>query len=555
METVSQRFFTTFMFLCLLTACLLVACGGSKPGLDGGGAQPAGDAGLEANAPRGDAGLDADANSNPAALDAGTCAQGLTRCGNVCADTSSDPAHCGACGTSCKSTESCQLGVCTPKPPTIIQDNFASAANLPASTRSFEATVRFSEPVTGVADGVTVNGGAVVDAIKTIDPANYSIRFDGLYNATTFTVQFGAKIQSLAGVALQPTQRTIVVGGKVLYVVVGGRGTKDGSTPANAMASISAAISTAHAEPGTDVWVAEGTYHEELSMLPPDAVYGGWDQAFATRDVAAHPTIVQLGGEVLNVGSGAGGEAVVDGLTLQANEPYNPTDTSSTEAVYVHPGAESLLLRNCGIEHTGGYQGWGIYAGGRNVTVERCSINVSGGFDNHVAYGSGRFLSNLMFATDGSVYGGGTTLVLVGNTIVTTATLGHGVDFTVPGGVVADNVFIGKGTAVSALSSGPYRLENNAFWGWNTLYFSPGTAEVNSVATLNNSSAIGASIASQNVVVDPKLDAQGRPTKDTPNQIRTGGRSLVDPAYGPAPWDVTGAPRTAPYSIGAYQIN
>ena len=43
------------------------------------------------------------------------CAPGLAACGDVCADLSSDPANCGACGTSCAGG-ACTAGVCPPGP-------------------------------------------------------------------------------------------------------------------------------------------------------------------------------------------------------------------------------------------------------------------------------------------------------------------------------------------------------------------------------------------------------------------------------------------------------
>ena len=45
------------------------------------------------------------------------CAAGLTRCKvgkkKPCVDLTTDPAHCGACGTACAAGETCAAGVCT----------------------------------------------------------------------------------------------------------------------------------------------------------------------------------------------------------------------------------------------------------------------------------------------------------------------------------------------------------------------------------------------------------------------------------------------------------
>ena len=41
------------------------------------------------------------------------CAAPLVNCGGVCVDLSSDPANCGACGTTCRVFETCEAGECS----------------------------------------------------------------------------------------------------------------------------------------------------------------------------------------------------------------------------------------------------------------------------------------------------------------------------------------------------------------------------------------------------------------------------------------------------------
>jgi hypothetical protein len=40
------------------------------------------------------------------------CPQGSQQCGNVCANTQTDPLHCGDCQTACRSNEVCAAGNC-----------------------------------------------------------------------------------------------------------------------------------------------------------------------------------------------------------------------------------------------------------------------------------------------------------------------------------------------------------------------------------------------------------------------------------------------------------
>ncbi|AUX41415.1 uncharacterized protein SOCE26_028270 [Sorangium cellulosum] len=54
----------------------------------------------------------------PACSDGGTttpaCEAPRTQCDGVCVDASTDPSHCGTCGTTCASGETCSAGVCAP---------------------------------------------------------------------------------------------------------------------------------------------------------------------------------------------------------------------------------------------------------------------------------------------------------------------------------------------------------------------------------------------------------------------------------------------------------
>src|SRR5262249_22690476 len=62
----------------------------------------------------GDAYLDAivAADAGSARIHPPRCALGEVLCGAECADPAKDPAHCGACGHACATTEVCSQGVC-----------------------------------------------------------------------------------------------------------------------------------------------------------------------------------------------------------------------------------------------------------------------------------------------------------------------------------------------------------------------------------------------------------------------------------------------------------
>ncbi|HSO33752.1 MAG TPA: hypothetical protein VLT33_14565 [Labilithrix sp.] len=77
-----------------------VACSSEVPIGEGVG-QKAGALGAVGQAPKSD----------------GSCDVRLTACGGTCRDLGSDEANCGACGTICAPTNTCESGACTPPAP------------------------------------------------------------------------------------------------------------------------------------------------------------------------------------------------------------------------------------------------------------------------------------------------------------------------------------------------------------------------------------------------------------------------------------------------------
>ncbi|MBN1418545.1 MAG: hypothetical protein JXP34_07185 [Planctomycetes bacterium] len=108
--------------------------------------------------------------------------------------------------------------------------------------------------------------------------------------------------------------------------------------------SIQAAIDASAA--GDTIRVAEGTYHERLTVAKPLAIEGGWNVTFLSQDPALRPTIIAGPdrAEVILFRL-SGGNTVFDGFTIQRSESA-PTVRSPNSAIrIVAVNAQISVLR------------------------------------------------------------------------------------------------------------------------------------------------------------------------------------------------------------------
>jgi len=103
----------------------------------------------------------------------------------------------------------------------------------------------------------------------------------------------------------------------ILYVDgATGSDTTDCTNPAAPCATIGYALS--QAESGDEIRVAEGTYTETLGIGITVTLRGGYEAAGWTRDITAHPTIVDGGGaDAVVIWIGSGATVTVEGFTVQ----------------------------------------------------------------------------------------------------------------------------------------------------------------------------------------------------------------------------------------------
>jgi len=86
--------------------------------------------------------------------------------------------------------------------------------------------------------------------------------------------------------------------------------------PSDPCGSIQQAIDLATV-PGDEVWVATGTYFENLSISHGVRLRGGWDDSFATQNPEAYPTTVDGGGNHVVTVMATTGAVWIEGLVIQ----------------------------------------------------------------------------------------------------------------------------------------------------------------------------------------------------------------------------------------------
>ena len=208
-----------------------------------------------------------------------------------------------------------------------------------------------------------------------------------------------------------------------IFVKHNASGTKDGSSWTNAFTDVQDALDAA--QPGDQVWVAEGTYYpngptpETKSYTLKTAIdlYGGFagtETILAQRDWAAHPTI--FNGDIdqnddpsdpinwrednahhILILFGIVEESIIDGITfvggMTRTDTYAPVDSDLNGIDRWQGGAMAIvdataIVRNCTFHDNMGYRGAGIFARSPALTsegliVENCLFydndNIEGG--------------------------------------------------------------------------------------------------------------------------------------------------------------------------------
>ncbi|TVR77992.1 MAG: DUF1565 domain-containing protein, partial [Saprospirales bacterium] len=181
---------------------------------------------------------------------------------------------------------------------------------------------------------------------------------------------------------------------QILYVKTDGNDSNDGSNWANAFATLTKALE--EAQPGDEIWVAEGTYYpvdcnpcssverDESFVIDVDniAIYGGFDGTetlLSERNWQENITV--LSGDIGVMGDSTDNSrtildisfvsgVIVDGFTITGAK--NESESGGGLAV---SNSSDLLLRNLFISNNFALNGGGLDNVGSTLTIEDCIFN------------------------------------------------------------------------------------------------------------------------------------------------------------------------------------
>jgi hypothetical protein len=179
----------------------------------------------------------------------------------------------------------------------------------------------------------------------------------------------------------------------IVYANAANSGPADGRSWATAFNTIQQAVDTAAADPGGEVWVAEGNYPAPgktgLVLQPGVSVYGGFagnESAREQRDWNAHPTVISRSG--MSVGAVLGADdSVLDGFVVTKGQlgmfirncsprVANCLFTENSGGVYNEGGSPTLV--NCAFKknnNTAGMNAGGMASLGGSPTLTNCVLS------------------------------------------------------------------------------------------------------------------------------------------------------------------------------------
>ena len=225
--------------------------------------------------------------------------------------------------------------------------------------------------------------------------------------------------------------------GAILYVDVdNASGTEDGTSWATAYTTIGAAMTASNS--GDQIWVAEGTYAELVTMKANVDLYGGFSgpgATFADRDPATYPTVIdgdnvrqcavgaenaRLDGFTLydgNSASNGGGMRNINVSNTIANCVFLSCHSATWGGAVTTGGAGPVVFEDCRFEGNSSTTlgGGAVFHGAGEATFRRCvfsgntAIGLGGGVqlgstpDSRGVFEDCAFIGNEVTGTGGAI--------------------------------------------------------------------------------------------------------------------------------------------------------
>ena len=187
----------------------------------------------------------------------------------------------------------------------------------------------------------------------------------------------------------------------------------DGSSWAKAVPDLRTAAKIAELHQLTEVWVAEGTYPEMISVGGPVTLYGGFaggETALAQRAVTLHPAVIDAtrlspGGTIVTLTGSAG----IDGFTITGGGAFQRTGVTHRGGGVRCRGVNKVV--GCRITQCLALHGGGVYCdAGATALIDKCRIygNEALGYGGAVGYAEATIdVFNSLLAGNTANHGGG----------------------------------------------------------------------------------------------------------------------------------------------------
>jgi predicted outer membrane repeat protein len=192
-----------------------------------------------------------------------------------------------------------------------------------------------------------------------------------------------------------------IVWGAIWYVDIDHSGPGDGMGWATAFTSIQTGIDAAFSDGGGEVWVAEGSYAEALTIKSNVTVYGGFkgtEGLLSERDIRHHLSVI-------DAGTAAGGipakhavfmsgivNARLDGFTITGGRAYGGGDDMHGGGIFCKNLDQTTEIVNCIITRNhADYSGGGIHFNAASPVMLGCLIT-----DNHSSRNQGGALGGYL---------------------------------------------------------------------------------------------------------------------------------------------------------------
>lgn len=219
-----------------------------------------------------------------------------------------------------------------------------------------------------------------------------------------------------------------------------GNDSNNGLTWATAKATIQAGIDLAASKGQGQVFVAVGTYIENISFAPNVQLIGGYPEGGGQKDVFSNVTTIDGGGNGHAVIISDGDGIRIDGLTIKGGNASGAYPLNSGGGIYCSNDCNSPVIINCTITENSADYGGGIYLGNSSPLIKNCIISGNSAND----YGGGIYsnakvsstIVNCMIFDNTAGLGGG--IYAAGNSTITNSNIADNTASNTGGGIYCD---------------------------------------------------------------------------------------------------------------------